>query len=132
MLERICAECRHSNPIEETVCQNCHRALRSVALVRKKEQPIVVSSRKMPAIYVPAPVKKAAAVGLAGVVVNAGINYLRRRLTQPTNKLIKQSDTNIPNKQTTVVAQRITEIWRRGQLRERTIESIAIHKDEPN
>ena len=127
MLERVCVKCRHPNAIEQSHCQLCGRVLQSVALVRRKPQPVTVRGRRMPAIYIPAPVKKAAVVGLVGVVVNAGIGYLRRRLAQPTNKLSKPQ-TNKPT--TKIVAQRITEIWRRGRLQERTIEQIAIQKEE--
>ncbi len=139
MIERICVNCRQANPVVDSYCGGCGQSLNNLALapIERRE---IVARQNLPAILsirLPAPVKKAAAVGLLSILANAGISLLRhqwQRKTKgalsPRKKNLTSQSRSLPAKSNIIFAQRVIENWRLGKLRHRVTEQLIIHEQK--
>jgi hypothetical protein len=74
-----CPLCQHNNPSEDRFCESCGASLTSSKqLVPHREDRQSIAGRTLPAKL--GPTSKALAVGLATLVAEAGLLWLRRRI----------------------------------------------------
>jgi len=140
MSEQICTECRHINPVTNQYCGGCGQRLPlggMVVMPAQKANPVLVSHRPLPAQQLHQ-LGQAALVSLATLAVDALLVYMRRRwgsgaltlnqLSQP--QPATRSEKIASKKVTWVWGQRVTEVWKRGKLRERTIEQMVVEREQ--
>ncbi len=132
MVERICPACQHGNPMENRYCGACGASLEQLALAPRRQDALVIAGQIIPLAQVKQ-VSKAVAVGLAAVMAEAGIAWLKRRSeasgaassalttarTIPTTPV--PLDTPIADV-VTIVSQRVVEIWDQGNLSRQIVE----------
>ncbi|RRR74483.1 MAG: zinc ribbon domain-containing protein [Candidatus Viridilinea halotolerans] len=140
MVERICPECQHANPLENRFCGACGAALTHHALVPQRNDALVIAGQTIPMSQLQQ-VGKAVAVGLAAVAFEAGAAWLRRRSQQPLASQVSSALAANPAPTTetptlthlantvTIVSQRVTEIWDEGRLTRQIVEKHVWRKE---
>lgn len=134
MVERVCPECQHGNPLENRFCGACGAALAHDAIVPQRTDAIVIAGQPIPVAQL-RQLGKAIAVGLAAVAVEAGAAWLRRRTEQPTTTTLTAPTTThsptLPHlaHTVTIVSQRVTEIWDEGNLTRQIVEKHVWRKE---
>ena len=98
MVERICPECQHGNPLDNRFCGHCGTSLERNHLVAASEhEPTDMLVKPDTTEDVTAHLKhvgKAVAVGLATLAAEAGLAWLRRKVEhigQPTPTVSHQA-----------------------------------------
>ncbi|MEJ5346172.1 MAG: zinc ribbon domain-containing protein [Chloroflexus sp.] len=142
MVERICPACRHGNPLENRYCGACGAALTEPDALAPREQ-AALAPRTFPLALTPAQVRQlgtALALGVATLAVEAGRAWLRRRMgSAPTTAPITTVTTPtlttpaVPapiSVTTTIISQRVVEIWERGELVRQVVERHVWRREE--
>ena len=120
MVERICAECQHGNPLDDRYCGKCGTPLERQVLARRGEGALTVAGLNLPVTW--RQVGKTAALGAAAIVAEVGLSWLRRKLetpANPTTALAKSFPTAIKpsakkdahGSAVTIISQRVIEIF---------------------
>lgn len=98
MLERICPHCEQANPLDNRYCGQCGALLEKGALAPYRESPLTIGAGR----FLPAPslrqVGQAVAVSLVALAAEAGLSWLRSRLTtaEPSTALVRQAPRQRP------------------------------------
>ncbi len=151
MVERICSQCQHGNPIDNRFCGRCGHTLDTPRLPEASSNTgSTALMRTMPQL--PAEMRQlgtSLAIGLAALAAEAGMAWLRRRVerigmipapTAPTthtlvhapraNQPIRtvqpvqpaQTPPLLPTGAETIMRQQVVEIWEEGSLKRQIIE----------
>lgn len=143
MVERICPECKHGNPLENRYCGRCGTSLEYQPLLPpQQETALTLATANLPLQL--KHVGKAVAVSLVALAAEAGLAWLRHRVErmQTSTPVIDQSapaqhTTSLPRMthpalpsappaplsiQITILSQRVVETWEHGLLTRQTIE----------
>lgn len=126
-MQRICPQCRTSNPMDNQFCGHCGATLQALVPHKNRElTPYDDSAKQLKQIG------QTVAVSLLALAAEAGLAYLRRRLEsnegrpeeskalQPVERSTAPSAT-----QPTAVSLRVTEVHHNGRLVQRTVERAA-------
>jgi hypothetical protein len=146
MVERICPQCQHGNPLQNRFCGNCGTSLESQDKLAAGAQGQQSAGLALTTPAVPAEFKqvgKAMAVSLMALAAEAGMAWLRSRLEerpnagtpanvnapeQQANPLVRMTRPAAPPaspaqpNRVTVWSQRIVQTWEHGTLTRQTIE----------
>lgn len=138
MIERVCPQCQHGNPLENRFCGGCGASLERDELVPRSEAGLPMISRAMPAEL--KRVSQTVAISLAALAAEAGLAWLRRRVerintphqsvtpqqipvvqaTKPTHPV---PTTHAPMQSiVTIFSQRVVEVWDRDGIVRQTVE----------
>jgi hypothetical protein len=114
MVERICATCQAANPIDDKFCGQCGAALERLLPAHRPPSALTIAGKQIPTHW--QQIGKAAAVGAAALVAEAGLAWLQRRVEGggklpafPTN----QRSTDLARtaaRVTTIISQRVIEL----------------------
>ncbi|MFN3374815.1 MAG: zinc ribbon domain-containing protein [Chloroflexus sp.] len=137
MVERICPACRHGNPLENRYCGACGAALTGNDALAPRE-PSALASRTLS--LSPAQMRQigaALALGAATLAVEVGKAWLRRRMgapapVAPITAVPQSAITPVAEPisvTTTIISQRVVEIWERGELVRQVVERHVWRKD---
>ncbi len=137
MVERICPACRHGNPLENRYCGACGAALTGNDALAPRE-PSTLAPRTLS--LSPAQMRQigaALALGAATLAVEVGKAWLRRRMgtpapVAPITTVPQSAITPVAEPisvTTTIISQRVVEIWERGELVRQVIERHVWRKD---
>lgn len=134
MVERICPQCQHGNPLENRFCGGCGAALEQRDVSRPETRLATIS----PALPVQAQqVGKAVALSLATLAAEAGLAWLRRRVerlnstapdaaapstTQIVRPAAPSAEPTGPTSRVTIWSQREIQTWENGTLTRQTVE----------
>ncbi|WP_298814436.1 zinc ribbon domain-containing protein [Chloroflexus sp.] len=134
MVERICPACRHGNPLENRYCGACGAALTGADALAPRE-PGALAPRQFPLSSAQMRQLGAAlALGAATLALEAGKAWLRRRMgtatTVPAHSITTGAADPITvptvtepiTVTTTIISQRVVEIWERGELVRQVVE----------
>lgn len=139
MVERICPQCQHGNPLENRFCGACGSSLERQELATRPAASLTIAGRSLP-IRQMRQVGSAMALSLAAVAAEAGLAWLKRRAeqgaqpqggTQPLARSAPQqvvpgaSAANV----VTIISQRVTEIWDQGSMTRQVIEKHVWRKE---
>ncbi|WP_322511172.1 zinc ribbon domain-containing protein [Chloroflexus sp.] len=131
MVERICPACRHGNPLENRYCGACGAALTGNEALAPRE-PSALAPRTFP--LSPAQMRQlgtALALGAATLAIEVGKAWLRRRINAPAAApitTVNAAPITAPSVvepvsvTTTIISQRVVEIWERGELVRQVVE----------
>lgn len=130
MVERVCSRCQHGNPLDNQFCGRCGNALVRLLPSQATQSTHALVPNQLPITM--RQVGQGLAIGLATLAAEAGMAWLRSRIdrvgTTPTTPAptttalvqpIQAPDT------TTVVSQRVLEVWEHGELIRRVVERSA-------
>jgi hypothetical protein len=144
MVERICPQCQHGNPLQNRFCGNCGTSLESqdqlAAQSQRQQAGLALTAPALPAEF--KQVGKAMAVSLMALAAEAGVAWLRSRLEgrpdagasahatpeQQANPLVRMTRPATPPappeqpNRITVWSQRVIQTWEHGTLTRQTIE----------
>lgn len=81
MLEQICPECQHGNPLDNRFCGQCGESLTGHAIVPRQETGLTVAGYRLPAEQLKQ-VGQTVAMSLLAIAAEAGLAWLRRRVGQ--------------------------------------------------
>lgn len=137
MVERICPACRHGNPLENRYCGACGAALTGNDALAPRE-PSALAPRTLS--LSPAQMRQigaALALGAATLAVEVGKAWLRRRMGTPAPVTPITAATQNPimpvaepiSVTTTIISQRVVEIWERGELVRQVVERHVWRKE---
>lgn len=145
MVERICSQCQHGNPIENRFCGRCGHTLDTPRLPDASSS-MGSTALMSPSADLPAEIRQIGtglAIGLAALAAEAGMAWLRRRVerigTAPaapaTQALLRAPRTvasastpnavaapALPTGSETVMRQQVIEIWEEGSLKRQIVE----------
>jgi hypothetical protein len=79
MVEQICPECQHGNPLDNRFCGQCGTSLTGHSLVPRQETGLTVAGYHLPAGQLKQ-VGQTVAVSLLAIAAEAGVAWLRRRV----------------------------------------------------
>lgn len=139
MVERICPACQHANPLDNRYCGACGTGLEQQALVRRQPDAIVIAGQAIPVAQIKQ-VGRAVAVGVAAVVAEAGLAWLRRRTGTSTALATRPAQTSlaphtadpaasVAANVVTIISQRVVEIWDEGSLTRQVVERHVWRKE---
>ncbi len=137
MVERICPQCQHGNPLDNRFCGRCGASLERNELAARPETGLIPVKPALPAQL--KHVGQAMAVSLAALAAEAGFAWLRRRvdhISLPSLANLSKLTALVPRSQAevvektpdpvnnvvTIVSQRVVEIWDRDGLMRHTVE----------
>lgn len=137
MVERICPQCQHGNPLDNRFCGHCGASLERNELASRPETGLVPAKSALPARL--KHVGQAMAVSLAALAAEAGFAWLRRRvdhISLPSLANLSKLTALVPRSQAevvekspdparnvvTIMSQRVVEIWDRDGLMRHTVE----------
>lgn len=153
MVERICPQCQHGNPLANRFCGRCGTTLEHPLTKPRQEETGLALARNA----LPAPlnqVGKAVLVSLATLAAEAGLAWLRNRvdqmnarpttlhqpaasaqqtqtLPQMTRPAAAQIVPAAPTRSTvTILSQRVVQIWEHGLLTRETVERTIWRREE--
>jgi hypothetical protein len=142
MVERICPACRHGNPLENRYCGACGAALTEQEALAPREQS-ALAPRNFPLALSPMQMRQigaALALGVATLAVEAGRAWLRHRMgassaasaitTVPVPVVSPPTVTTPVSVTTTIISQRVVEIWERGELVRQVVERHVWRREE--
>lgn len=126
MVERICPDCQHANPLHDRYCGKCGTALERQILARRAETNLTIAGHQLPVTW--RQLGKTVALGVAAVAAEAGLAYLRRRietvaplpapLARPTQTSTQTTAlTRTGGTIVTIISQRVVEILDSGDGR---------------
>jgi hypothetical protein len=135
MVERLCPQCQHGNPLENRFCGSCGTTLEQ----RHAPQHETRLATTSPALPVQAQqVGKAVALSLATLAAEAGLAWLRRRVerlnsdtpatttppasTQIVRPAAPSAEPTAPTSRVTIWSQRVIQTWENGTLTRQTVE----------
>jgi hypothetical protein len=142
MVERVCPRCQHGNPLENQHCGQCGAVLVRLLPAGRDEQALSVAGVQLPVSL--RQVSQGLAIGLAAIAAEAGMAWLRSRaarigsvppaITQAPASLAKRPQPGVEpsalGEITTIVSQRILEVWENGELTRKVIERSAWRKTQ--
>ena len=117
MVERICQSCRAGNAIDAHYCSKCGSPLEQYLPARQQASPLATVSRNLPVSW--NQLGRGAALGVAAMAVELGVEVLRRKLEQSakdkttpatTSPAIKPSS-SASSEIITILSQRVIEIF---------------------
>lgn len=136
MVERICPQCQHGNPLENRFCGRCGTSLERNELAPRPDAGLTIAGHNLPVQF--KQVGQAMAVSLAALAAEAGLAWLRRRVerinlptpaTQQITPVTQSSSSSIVpatpaprHNVVTIFSQRVVEVWDREGLMRQTIE----------
>jgi hypothetical protein len=140
MVETICPNCQHGNPLQNRFCGQCGASLTSNPVAPREETGLMIGRRMLPAQQLKQ-IGQTVAVSLVALAAEAGLAWLRRRLDQPDTALTptirssppapeqeRQQRTRLPvpapatEDVVTGFSQRVVEVWQSGSLIRQTVE----------
>ncbi len=138
MVERICPQCQHGNPLENRFCGACGSSLERQELATRHVASLTIAGRPLP-IRQMRQVGSAMALSLAAVAAEAGLAWLKRRAEQgvqpqATQPLARSAPQQVvpnagPASVVTIISQRVTEIWDQGSLTRQVVEKHIWRKE---
>lgn len=138
MIERVCPQCQHGNPLENRFCGRCGASLERTELAPQQQTGLARAGSA-----VPIPLKQVGqtvVVSLAALAAEAGLAWLRRRVerihiphqsaTPHTTAMVRPTPAKQPVPTTpapvhsivTIFSQRVVEVWDKDGLVRQTIE----------
>lgn len=140
MVERVCPRCQYGNPLENQHCGQCGSVLVRLLPASRNEQALSVAGVQLPVSL--RQVSQGLALGLAAVAAEAGMAWLRSRAarigsappaaTQLSTTLATRPQPGVEpsalGEITTIVSQRVLEVWENGELTRKVIERAAWRK----
>ncbi len=114
VIERICRHCQAANPEQQRFCGNCGTPLEQ-PLQRRSSAALALRPINIPARW--RQTGKVMALGVATLVAEAGVAWLRRQQAKQRYPQPVAAATRVY-----ALRQRVLERWSKGQLQERTIE----------
>jgi hypothetical protein len=130
MVERVCADCRQANPLEDRYCGFCGAPLRAEPAALQPAALLPVLQRMRPEQL--QQVGAALALGAAALAAEVGLAWLRRRSNSTAPGIPAASETTIGavNRSAQIVSQRVIETWERGELVRRIVDRQIWRRDE--
>jgi hypothetical protein len=139
MVERICPQCQHGNPLDNRFCGACGTSLDRNELMVRPEARLTIGNLQLPATQV-RQVGRAVALGVAAIAAEAGMAWLKRRLDQPAPATTPQplarttqptpQPSSVAKEVVTIVSQKVVEIWEQGDLKRQVIEKHIWRKEQ--
>lgn len=154
MVERICPQCQHGNPLNNRFCGQCGAPLERPALEAGRPLSLATTDHLPLRLQ---QVGRAVAVSVAALAAEAGLLWLRRRveqLRQPSahapitlNTLPRESadqpvtvtrraaalpveQQHAAGRHVTIFRQRVIEVWEQGVLTRQTIDKSIWRREE--
>ncbi|HMP41667.1 MAG TPA: zinc ribbon domain-containing protein [Roseiflexaceae bacterium] len=121
MVERVCPNCQHGNPLDDQYCGKCGTALQRLLPAPRSETGLTIAGRQLPVTW--QQLGRTVALGVVAVAAEAGLAWLRRRAAQPTTALtvMPRSDAPVgeslsgnPSSVITIISQRVVEVIESG------------------
>lgn len=117
MVERVCQNCRAGNAIEAHYCSKCGTALERQLPARRESSPLAVVGRQLPVSW--KQLGRGAALGVAAMAVELGVEVLRRKLEQgakahassASSSTAIKPDSSTTQQIVTILSQRVIEIF---------------------
>jgi hypothetical protein len=138
MVERICPQCQHGNPLENRFCGACGSSLERQELATRPQAGLTVAGRPLPMRQM-RQVGSAVALSIAAVAAEAGLAWLKRRVdqggqpqaSQPLARSAPQQVTPASGSPSvvTIISQRVVEIWDQGSLTRQVVEKHIWRKE---
>jgi hypothetical protein len=145
MVKQICAQCQHSNPLENHFCGHCGASLDNYQIVPRQETSLTVAGHHLPAEQLKQ-IGQAAAVSLAALAAEAVLAWLRRRVgkmnasslstiqgpsaSQVTRPIPVSERARSTGNMVTVFSQRVVRVWERGNLVSQLVERTIWRREE--
>jgi len=138
MVERVCPRCQFGNPLENQHCGQCGAVLVRHLPAPRDSQALSVAGHQLPVSL--RQVGTGLAIGLAAIAAEAGMAWLRGRVERvgaaavppkTTQLAVRPQATGEPSvvgEITTIVSQRVLEVWENGELTRKVIERAAWRK----
>ncbi len=136
MVERICSHCQVGNPLDNRFCGRCGASLETPRQLSGQQTALAPAVPALPAHV--KQVSKAVAVSLATLAAEAGMAWLRGRVerlqtgapsasqppaaTQIVRPAAMQNDPPPANDISTVLRQRVVQVWEDGTLTRQIVE----------
>jgi hypothetical protein len=141
MVERICPQCQHGNPLENRFCGACGTSLDRNELMVRPETSLTIGNMQLPVKQVQQ-VGRAVALGVAAIAAEAGMAWLKRRfdqagqsapqtnVQQPLARTTPVQPPSVANQVVTIVSQKVIEIWEQGDLKRQVVEKHIWRKEQ--
>jgi len=145
MVEQICPECQHGNPLDNRFCGQCGASLAGQGIVPRRETGLAVAGYHLPAEQLKQ-VGQTVAVSLLAIAAEAGVAWLRRRVglvdvatkvAKPEAQLpaVKGKTATVPAPSqsargvVSIFSQRVVAVWDKDGLVRQTVERITWRRD---
>lgn len=146
MVERVCPQCQHGNPLENRYCGACGASIERqlpAPLGGSNTEPITaitIAGHTLPVTW--KQVGRTVAVGLTALAAEAGMAWLRRKVEHvhvPQTAAKSPSTAIVPARNATpstnpdvvtIVSQRVVEVWERGTLTRKVVERNFWRKEQ--
>ncbi len=146
MVERICPQCQHGNPLENRYCGACGASIERqlpAPLNSSGSEPITaitIAGHTLPVTW--KQVGRTVAVGLTALAAEAGMAWLRRKVEHvnvaqtaaqpPSTAIVPARNTHSSTNPdvVTIVSQRVVEVWERGTLTRKVVERNFWRKEQ--
>jgi hypothetical protein len=142
MVERVCPECQHGNPLDNRFCGRCGASLERQlpAPTGGGQTAITLAGHSLPVTW--KQVGQTVAVGLTALVAEAGMAWLRRKIEQvtlpsppttkaPTTAIVPARNTSQASGDVvTIISQRVVEVWEQGTLKRQVVERNFWRKEQ--
>lgn len=138
MVEQICPECQHGNPLDNRFCGQCGASLTSYSITPRRESGLTLAGFNLPAEQLKQ-VGQTVAVSLLAIAAEAGLAWLRRRAGQvdvaprvaapkvqspaaTAKTAIVPAQTQPARRIVSVFSQRVVAVWNEDGLIRQTVE----------
>lgn len=143
MVERVCPDCQHGNPLDNRFCGRCGAQLERQLPLGAPQQTaaqsnaITVAGYQLPVTW--KRVGQTVALSLTALAAEAGMSWLRRKIehvTLPQNTAAQSHDIFPQSKQqssqntVTISSQRVVEFWEQGKLKQQIVDKHLWRKEE--
>jgi hypothetical protein len=143
MVERVCPECQHGNPLDNRFCGRCgaqlerQLPLRAPQHTTAQSNAITVAGYQLPVTW--KRLGQTVALSLTALAAEAGMSWLRRKLEHVTlpqtavaqsNKIIPQSNHQKSQNTVTITSHRVVELWEQGKLKQQIVDKHLWRKEE--
>ncbi|NJL34236.1 MAG: zinc ribbon domain-containing protein [Chloroflexaceae bacterium] len=134
MVERICSQCQHGNPLDNRYCGRCGAPIDQPQTARRQETALTLSRPQLPAEL--KQIGTTVALSLVTLAAEAGLAWLRGRVERigseplprpqaaPTRQMVRAAPAAHPDTSDveTIMSQRIVQIWDEGSLTRQIVE----------
>ena len=145
MVEQICPECQHGNPLDNRFCGQCGTSLTGHSLAPRQETGLTIAGYHLPAEQLKQ-VGQTVAVSLLAIAAEAGVAWLRRRVglvdvapgvANPTGQLpavkgktaLVATPSPSVRRVVSVFSQRVVAVWSENGFVRQTVERVTWRRE---